>query len=1016
MKRRYIKSIAILVTIFAMNSGVNTFAISNRSEVILQGNQNTEINRESSSEVFKPVFKYEVKKNFNGVTDFIDVTEAVNSVGDLSEGTLSVKFKTLADKTQTLFTISDKNDLKSYFEVKLIGGNVRLETYENGTNVFSYTTSGKHINDGKFHTAVISGGKDGGKLYVDGELLVDFPTHKDKFISLVKTPNSMVIGKKVTNAGSSSFFEGEIGYVEIFDSQFSSEDSLRYSKNDYRDIINIIHGEEDANVVFAGDSITHGIQHANGYRSYSEHFNERLRGEDVSGKSKKESIVVNTGVSSADSSWALKNYDSWIGTYDPKLVFLTFGMNDCSNRLTLQQYKETITELVRKIREDGGIPILQTSNLSKPSGGREVQILPYMEALRELADTLDVFLIDQRAYWEASIPEADRQNNPWLNDSIHPNKEGHLEMAKLIFRELKLDTEDSYTSNLAYPIIVDDNAKSVNESMNYPEYIKVNELEPIVSYDVNRYFYGSDFIDKTYDIDKVKDISTGSIVSKFNITSSGAANTIISLSDNTNASKEFALGINAGGKIFINGRADKANHSVTINEGSYNDGKWHTLVVNSDEAGLKVYVDGKNIYSNSTSLFLSSLNNPTNLSIGRNVHDAGGEWFYNGGISYVEIFDTPLTEEQITSISPIEESNSDFTAIKELTLQNGVPNSWVFLGDNSTAGSKSTYGHKNYVEYFEERIRWELRGSADINRERYVVNSGVDGATSTEILNNFDKWVTEFDPELVSIMIGGQETITPAEFEENLRFILNKVSEIGATPMIQTPVLQNEDIDQYIDIILKLSNELNIPVVDHYNKWNDLYKVQPHLKESWLNSDLDPNHRGHMQIAKDMMTALGIYDSNSISGGKYIDVQYPGDSEGVEDLKNNLVTIVNEANSLIESLVANSFDINAKNDLVEDIAAAKREISKNNSTIVTLNNAINFLSKSIDRLEKTIDSGEIEDINKDGVVNIGDLAIISKYYGKDSVFETWEGIKSADVNKDGIINSADIEIVTNKIL
>lgn len=1016
MKRRYIKSIAILVTIFAMNSGVNTFAISNRSEVALQENHNTEINMGSSSEVFKPIVRYEVNKNFNGVTDFIDVTEDVKSVENLSEGTLAVKFKTLANKTQTLFTISDKNDSKSYFEVKLIDGNIRLETYENGTNVFSYLTSGKHINDGKFHTAVISGGKDGGKLYVDGKLLVDFPSHKDKFISLIKTPNSMVIGKKVTNAGSTSFFEGEIGYVEIFDRQFSSEDSLRYSKNDYKDIINIIHGEEDANVVFAGDSITHGIQHANGYRSYSEHFNERLRGEDVSGKSKKESIVVNTGVSSADSSWALKNYDSWIGTYDPKLVFLTFGMNDCSNRLTLEKYKETITELVRKIRADGGIPILQTSNISKPSGGRETQILPYMEALRGLADTLDVFLIDQREYWEASIPESDRQNNPWLNDAIHPNKEGHLEMAKLIFREFKLDTEDSYTSNLTYPITVDDNAKSVNESMNYPEYIKVNELEPIVSYDVNRHFYGSDFIDKTYDMDKVKDISTGSIVSKFNITSSGAANTIISLSDNTNASKEFALGINAGGKIFVNGRADTANHSVTINEGSYNDGKWHTLVVNSDESGLKIYVDGKNIYSNSTSLFLSSLNNPTNLSIGRNVHDAGGEWFYNGGISYVEIFDTSLSEDQITSISPIEKSNSDFTSIKELALQNGVPNSWVFLGDNSTAGNGSTYGHKNYVEYFEERIRWELRGSADVNRERYVVNSGVDGATSTEILNNFDKWVTEFDPELVSIMIGGQEIITPAEFEENLRSILNKVSEIGATPMIQTPVIQNGDVSEYVDIILKLSNELNIPVVDHYNKWNDLYKVQPHLKESWLNSDLDPNHRGHMQIAKDMMTALGIYDSNSISGGKYIDVQYPGDSQGVEDLKNNLVAIVNEANILIESLVANNFDINAKNDLVEDVAAAQREISKNNSTIVTLNNAINFLSKSIDRLEKTINLGYVEDINKDGAINIGDLAIISKYHGKDSSFETWENIKSADVNKDEIINSEDIEIVTNKIL
>lgn len=1015
MKRKYIRAIATLVAVLVVNSGVSTLAISNSSEVILESKNSLAINEEQTMP-WTPIVKYDVNKEFNGTKDFIDVSGDINNIQDLSQGTLAVKFKTSENKEQTLFTISDKNDARSYFEVKLVGGNLRLEIYENGTNVFSYVTSGKNFNNGNYHTAIISGGEDGGKLYVDGELLINFPTHKDKFISLVKTPNSMVIGKKVTNSGDSLFFKGEIRYIEIFNEQFSNDDSLRYSKNDYRDIINIIHGENDANVVFTGDSITHGIQHANGYRSYSEHFNERLRGETVSGKSKKESFVVNTGVSSADSSWALNTYESWIGTYDAKVVFITFGMNDCSNRLTLDKYKETITELVRRVREDGGIPILQTSNLSKPNGGRETQILPYMMALRELSKTLDVFLVDHRAYWESSIPESDRQNNPWLNDAIHPNKQGHLEMAKLIFRELKLDTEESYTSNLAYPIVVNDNAKSVNESMNYPEYIKVDEIEPIVSYDVNRYFYGRDFIDKTYDIDKVKDIESGSIVAKFNITSSGAANTILSLSDNTNASKEFAVGVNAGGKIFINGRADTANHSVTINNGSYNDGKWHTLVVSSDESGLKVYVDGTNIHSNGTNLFLSSLKKPTNLSIGRNVHDAGGEWFYNGGISYVEIFNKPLTEEQITSISPIEKANSDFDSIKELMLQNGVPNSWVLLGDNSTAGNGSTYGHKNYGEYFEERIRWELRGAGDINRQRYVVNSGVDGATSTDILSNFDSWVTEFDPELVSIMIGGQETVTPEKFEENLRAILAKVSEIGAVPMLQTPVIQNGDVSEYVNRILKISKELDMPVVDHYKKWNDLYKAQPHLKESWLNENLDPNHRGHLQIAKDMMTALGIYDSNSISGGKYIDVQYPGDTQGVEELKNNLSTLINKANDLISSLVEGCFDVNAKNNLVEDIAASKREISKTNSTVATVNNTINFLTKSIDGLEKTIIAVEIEDINKDGVINIGDLAIISKYYGKDSSFESWESIKYADVNRDGIINDKDIDIVAIKML
>lgn len=66
-----------------------------------------------------------------------------------------------------------------------------------------------------------------------------------------------------------------------------------------------------------------------------------------------------------------------------------------------------------------------------------------------------------------------------------------------------------------------------------------------------------------------------------------------------------------------------------------------------------------------------------------------------------------------------------------------------------------------------------------INRERYVINSGVDGSDSESINTNFDKWVAEFDPEIVSIMIGGNEKGTAEEFEANLKEIIEKSREIN---------------------------------------------------------------------------------------------------------------------------------------------------------------------------------------------------------------------------------------------
>ncbi|EKY25135.1 GDSL-like protein [Clostridium celatum DSM 1785] len=874
----------------------------------------------------------------------------------------------------------------------------------------SYTVPNKTFDDNKWHTVVISGGELGGILYMDGEKLVEFTNHPNKFISLVKDLNNMNIGRIVKNNEVSSYFDGEIEYVEVYNKQFSHEYSSKYSLNDYREILNIIHGEESNNILFAGDSITHGPLHTKGYRSYSEHFNERIRGEAVSGNLKSDNFVINTGVSSADTTHVLASYETWVKTHNPKIVFLTFGMNDCAT-ITIDEYKNNLKTLVNKIREMGAIPIIQTINTT--NGSREEQLPIFMEGARAVANELDVFLIDHNKYWSDLGKSV---TNAWLGDAIHPNEKGHLEIAKLIFRELQLDTDDSYTQNLSYPLAGNGTAKPVLDTARkkYPEYSNIENKEPVVSYKVNREFYGSDFIDRTDDMDKIKSLNTGSIVTRFNLTSSQSAQTIISLSDSKDSSKEVAIGINANGTIFLNGRTDNGNSSFTTSRSGYNDGVWHTLVMNVDESTINIYVDGENIHSTTNKIFFSSLNLPTHLSIGRNVHDTGGEWFFNGAISYVEIYDNILSRDEINNISSKIDSSNNFAEIRNKALENGVANSWVLVGDNSTSGNGATYGYKNYGEYFEERIRWELRGNPMINRERYVINSGVDGADSESINTNFDKWIAEFDPEIVSIMIGGSEKGTPKEFEANLKEIIEKVRDIGALVMLQTPVLQENDITEYVNVILKVAKEFNVPVVDHYNTWIELEKSNPHIKETFLNEDYRLNHRGHLRVAQDMMKALKVFDSNSISGGALVDMKYE-ETENPTELKNELLDLINKAKKSIEDNKDNLYIEHLKSALVADIAAAEREIEKTNSTIVTVSNAINFLNESLRSFEEDeVDYGC--DVNKDGIITIADLALVSKNYNKNSEDKNWNEIKIYDVNKDTIINNIDIQEVMKKIL
>ncbi|WP_136606235.1 beta-N-acetylglucosaminidase domain-containing protein [Paenibacillus dokdonensis] len=56
------------------------------------------------------------------------------------------------------------------------------------------------------------------------------------------------------------------------------------------------------------------------------------------------------------------------------------------------------------------------------------------------------------------------------------------------------------------------------------------------------------------------------------------------------------------------------------------------------------------------------------------------------------------------------------------------------------------------------------------------------------------------------------------------------------------------------------------------------------------------------------------------------------------------------------------------------------------------------------------------DINNDGKVSIGDLAIIAANYGKSSQSPDWQQAKKADINGDGVIDLSDLAFVAQKII
>lgn len=177
--------------------------------------------------------------------------------------------------------------------------------------------------------------------------------------------------------------------------------------------------------VFTGDSITHGALHTKGARSYPEHFAERVRWE----LRRMRDVVINTGISGDTAQGILADFPHRVGRFQPQVVSVMIGMNDCSKMdLSAEQFQGHLEQLVAKIREGKAIPVLATTNTIRRDD-RRGRLAEFNDAVRRVCASHDVVLIDNWGHWS----EQAKSTDAWLNDAIHPNGLGHAAMANRWF-------------------------------------------------------------------------------------------------------------------------------------------------------------------------------------------------------------------------------------------------------------------------------------------------------------------------------------------------------------------------------------------------------------------------------------------------------------------------------------------------------------------------------------------------------------------------------------------------------
>lgn len=198
------------------------------------------------------------------------------------------------------------------------------------------------------------------------------------------------------------------------------------------------------NWVLTGDSITHGLIHTIGARSYAEHLHELIRGD----LARVQDVLINTAISGWRVTQLLDDFDRRVAAWRPHIVTLMIGTNDCSTGdpsriVEPAEFAASVTEFVARVRELGAIPVLQTPPAVDVRNAPErARIADFAQAIRDVAAAEEVILVDQFARF-AQLGGDRPGGVPWglMSDPFHPGPAGHAALALGLAEALGLTTD-----------------------------------------------------------------------------------------------------------------------------------------------------------------------------------------------------------------------------------------------------------------------------------------------------------------------------------------------------------------------------------------------------------------------------------------------------------------------------------------------------------------------------------------------------------------------------------------------
>ncbi|WP_230986469.1 SGNH/GDSL hydrolase family protein [Cohnella fermenti] len=190
----------------------------------------------------------------------------------------------------------------------------------------------------------------------------------------------------------------------------------------------------------------------------------------------------------------------------------------------------------------------------------------------------------------------------------------------------------------------------------------------------------------------------------------------------------------------------------------------------------------------------------------------------------------------------------------------------IAFGSSNTESTWSSGGRHNWVEWLNINVR------DHIGRHVCVINQGIGGETTEDLLGRLERDVLSFKPGVAIITIGGNDAIQSLPLEryaDNLRTICARIRQENAEVVLQTyycPMYHLREVgfrtefERYMETVRIISREMEVHLVDQYSRFEPFYRRQPEQYARLMRDTIHVNHLGNLIMGIHLSQALQLPD------------------------------------------------------------------------------------------------------------------------------------------------------------